>query len=63
VSRKAYLSSQGRQALASCGTAEQAAENAGFENKASHLKPYSLHSSYVRPDGRTLQRIELFRSL
>jgi hypothetical protein len=31
--------------------------NAGFEKKSSpqRLKPVSLHSSYVRPKGRTLQ--------
>jgi len=47
------------------GTAEQAAEKCRFgeESSPQRLKPNSLHSSYVRPKGRTLQRSEFFRSL
>jgi hypothetical protein len=54
----------------SCGTefgndvlntrSTQAAER---ESSPQRLKPISLHSSYVRPKGRTLQRIEFFRNL
>ena len=39
--------------------------NAGFEKKAALSGFYetnSLHSGYVRPKGRTLQRNEFFRS-
>jgi hypothetical protein len=35
----------------------------GEESNPQRLKPNSLHSSYVRPKGRTLQRSEFFRSL
>jgi hypothetical protein len=43
---------------------KQAAENAVFgeESSPQRLKPNSLHSSYVRPEGRTLQKNEFFRS-
>ena len=45
--------------------AKQAAEKGGFEKSSSpqRLKPDSLHSSYVRPEGRTLQTKRVFRSL
>src|SRR5580700_3981726 len=48
-----------------CGTAEQAAERCWFgeESSPQRLKPNSLHSSYVRPKGRNLQRSKFFRSL
>jgi hypothetical protein len=42
--------------------AKQAAEKGGFEKSSSpqRLKPDSLHSSYVRPEGRTLQTKRVF---
>ena len=42
--------------------AKQAAEKGGFEKRSSpqRLKPDSLHSSYVRPEGRTLQTKRVF---
>ena len=44
---------------------DQAAEKCSFgeESSPQRLKPSSLHRSYVRPKGRTLQRSEFFRSL
>jgi hypothetical protein len=44
---------------------EQAAEKVlfGAEGVLQRLKPNSLQSFYVRPEGRTLQENEFFRSL
>jgi hypothetical protein len=47
------------------GTAEQLAEKVLLRSELSpqRLKPDSLQSIYVRPEGRTLQKHEFFRSL
>jgi hypothetical protein len=47
------------------GTAEQLAEKVLLRGESSpqRLKPDSLQSIYVRPEGRTLQKHEFFRSL
>jgi hypothetical protein len=39
-------------------------KNARFyeESSPQRLKPNSLHGSYIRPKGRTLQRSEFFRN-
>jgi hypothetical protein len=47
------------------GTALEAAEKVlfGAEGVPQRLKPDSFQSIYVRPEGRTLQENEFFRSL
>jgi hypothetical protein len=47
------------------GTTLQLAEKVGIGMKwvAQRLKPNSLQSIYVRPEGRTLQKLEIFRKL
>src|SRR5882757_8630491 len=44
------------------GPTKEAAEKGDFEKSSSpqRLKPDSLHSSYVRPEGRTLQTERVF---
>jgi hypothetical protein len=52
--------------LRTTGTASQAAGKCRFGEESSPqrlLKPNSLHGSYVRPLGRTLQRSKFFRNL